>query len=69
MGNHPDQVNYVFSGITDAQWLVFMDEVRASCDEELGKGTWRKETDAKAVAGSCPAFSKAGFTARLAREG
>jgi len=58
-GDHPDLVNYVFSGLTPPQWRVFMAAVREWCEEELAAGTWRAATGHTAVAGSCPVFSHA----------
>ena len=55
-GEHPDLVNYVFRGLSEAQWGVFMAAVREWCEEELANQTWKQCVGNAAVAGSCPVF-------------
>ena len=51
---HPDKANYVFSGLSESQWSVFLGRVEDFVDEELGRGTWNAPDCAGPVAGSCP---------------
>ena len=53
-GTHPDQVNYVFTDLTDAQWKVFLARVEDAVDEELLKNTWKAQRMNGPMAGSCP---------------
>lgn len=51
---HPNKVNYVFSGVTEAQWDIFVESVGDFVAEELMKGTWRVRRSTGPVATSCP---------------
>jgi hypothetical protein len=51
---HPDKASFVFSGISDAQWEVFVESVSDFVAEELMKGTWRVRRSTAPVASSCP---------------
>lgn len=51
---HPDKANYVFSGLSEAQWEVFMAQLACDLDEELAQGTWRVRRHNAPVAASCP---------------
>lgn len=51
---HPDKANYVFSGLSEAQWKVFMTQLACDLDEELAQGTWRVRRHNAPVAASCP---------------
>lgn len=51
---HPDKANYVFSGLSEAQWDVFMMQLGCDLDEELAQGTWRVRRHTAPVAASCP---------------
>eukprot|EP00892_Ulva_mutabilis_P009299 jgi/Ulvmu1/6741/UM030_0076.1 len=51
---HPDKANYVFSGLSDAQWEVFMAQLACDLEEELAQGTWRVRRHNAPVAASCP---------------
>lgn len=50
---HPDKANYVFSGLSESQWSVFLGRVEDFVNEELCKGTWNAPCSGP-VAGSCP---------------
>ena len=54
-GTHPDQVNYVFTDLTEAQWRVFLEFVEECVSEELANGTWKASRMTGPMAGSCPA--------------
>lgn len=51
---HPDKANYVFSGLSEAQWNVFMSRLACDLDEELAQGTWKARRHNAPVAASCP---------------
>jgi hypothetical protein len=53
-GTHPDQVMYVFTGLTEAQWRDFMDRVEDAVGEELYKNTWKVSRMTGPLVGSCP---------------
>lgn len=51
---HPDKANYVFSGLSECQWSVFLGRVEDFVDEELCKATWNAPDRSGPAAGSCP---------------
>lgn len=51
---HPDRATYVFTGISEPQWEVFVESVDDFVKEELIKGTWRVQRSSAPVAMSCP---------------
>eukprot|EP00892_Ulva_mutabilis_P012365 jgi/Ulvmu1/9500/UM052_0071.1 len=57
-GVHPQKAKYVFTGISDTQWPVFVERMGEYVADELCKGTWRVGRQTGAVAGSCPEPSK-----------
>ena len=54
-GTHPDQVNYVFSDMSHAQWRVFVQKLEEYVQCELARGTWKAQRMTGCMAGSCPA--------------
>lgn len=53
-GVHPQKAKYVFTGISDAHWPVFVERMGEYVADELCKGTWRVGRQSCAMAGSCP---------------
>lgn len=53
-GVHPQKAKYVFTGLSDAQWAVFVERMGEYVADELCKGTWRVGRQSCPMAGSCP---------------
>ena len=54
----PERMSTCFSGMSDEQWLAFMEVFTAQVTSALGQGRWRQADSEKAggIAMSCPRF-------------
>lgn len=53
-GVHPQKAKYVFTGVSDTQWPVFVERMGEYVADELCRGTWRVGRQSCPMAGSCP---------------
>lgn len=53
-GVHPQKAKYVFTGVSEVQWPVFVERMGEYIADELCKGTWRVGRQSCPMAGSCP---------------